>query len=95
MSDTKACKTYFGGASRPSLYLNMALVWWLALDHFHAPGWLYGVAGTLYACFVAAFIAWIVTDTKEITAADVERRLERLEKFAKARTPRDDVAMWS
>jgi hypothetical protein len=36
-----------------------------------------------------------VTDTKEITAADVERRLERLEKFAKARTPRDDVAMWS
>jgi hypothetical protein len=65
----------------------MALVWWLALDHFHAPGWLYGVAGTLYACFVAAFIAWIVTDTKEITAADVERRLERLEKFAKARTP--------
>jgi hypothetical protein len=59
------------------------------------PGWLYGVAGTLYACFVAAFIAWIVTDTKEITAADVERRLERLEKFAKARTPRDDVAMWS
>ena len=33
----------------PSLHLNIALVWWLYIDRYSAPGWVIGVLATLYA----------------------------------------------
>jgi len=96
MSESKKPKVYFGvGSSTPGLSIGLAVVGWLALDHWNAPGWAYGVAATVYALFVIAFIVYLVSDTKIITPQEIDDRLTRLEAFAKARTPMDDRAMWT
>jgi hypothetical protein len=41
------------------------IVFWLALDHWSAPGWAYGAVGTFWALL---FIIWIVRQCTEETA---------------------------
>jgi hypothetical protein len=37
------------------------LLWWLALDHFQAPNWLYGVAFTILALYTAVWLQQLLT----------------------------------
>lgn len=48
------------------LPLISTLVWWLVMERLSAPGWLYGVLGTLLA------IAWIVAIVDLATNEEVD-----------------------
>lgn len=47
----------------PSLGLNTALLWWIACDHFEAPGWVRGALVTLYGLLALYFLARVWTET--------------------------------
>lgn len=41
----------------PSAPISTAIVWWLFLEYLKAPGWVYGVLGTVYVT-AAAIEIW-------------------------------------
>jgi hypothetical protein len=41
---------------RSGLGINSVLLWYIALDYFHAPGWAFGVMFAVYALIVLNFI---------------------------------------
>lgn len=47
----------------PTLNLSYYLLWYLALEYFNAPAWLYGVAGTFVVLLTIAFFYRISTET--------------------------------
>ena len=47
----------------PTLGLNTALLWWIACDHFGAPGWVRGALLTLYGFLALYFVARILNET--------------------------------
>jgi hypothetical protein len=42
------------GSVPPNLPLSTGLLWWLALDHFGAPGWAFGALGLLWVILLFA-----------------------------------------
>lgn len=51
---------------RSGLNINTMLLWYVSMEFFKAPGWLYGVAFGLYALYLVNFIAEFWT-TKSVT----------------------------
>ena len=47
----------------PRLPVGTAALYWLLLDRFDAPGWMFGVLWTLVSILAIAFIARIINDT--------------------------------
>lgn len=47
---------------KPSFGIRDGLIFWLALDHFNAPGWLYGVTGCAWALLL--IMTWLVFVTQ-------------------------------
>lgn len=41
--------------------ITLGLVWGMALDHYHAPMWLWGVAGTILVLITAVWIMQLCT----------------------------------
>lgn len=46
-----------GTSLAPRLPVTFAIVWWLLLDRLDAPGWAYGVLGSVV---VLAFTVWVM-----------------------------------
>jgi uncharacterized membrane protein len=57
-------------SSRIGLGVNSAMIWFLMLERFNAPGWLYGVVYSFYALVVLVFIAQFWT-TESITIEEI------------------------
>jgi hypothetical protein len=74
-------RIYPGGTSLP---ITTSAVSWLLLDHFHAPGWAYGVfftlAGIVWLAALVALGKILFGATEILSANDVEQRLQRLER---------------
>lgn len=41
--------------------LNMGLLWWIALEYFHATPVIWGIVGTIYGLYVVAWVRQIFT----------------------------------
>lgn len=68
--------------SRPPIIST--LVVWMALDHWHAPMWLYGALGTLYLfIWVGLIYAMFSSESVDIIARveALEKQAERTRKF--------------
>lgn len=51
----------------PKAPVHAAIVWWLLLDRFGAPGWAFGVLWTAVAILAIGFIADMVSgESKEV-----------------------------
>ena len=40
---------------------NIGLLWWIALEHFHSPTWLWGVLGTIFVLYTIAWLTQLFT----------------------------------
>ena len=41
--------------------INTGLLWWIALEYFHATPLVWGIAGTIFALYAVAWIKQILT----------------------------------
>ena len=49
----------------PSQYpLHLTVLYWLAMDYWHAPGWAWGCVGTLLVAIWAVVIHGVMTETE-------------------------------
>lgn len=66
----KKTLTLSAKSSRVGLGVNTAMIWFLMLERFNAPGWLYGVAYSFYTLVVLVFIVQFWT-TETITIEEI------------------------
>jgi hypothetical protein len=53
--------------------IGTAMLWWLFLDRFEAPGWAWGAAGVLWLIMTTGFLVDAAT-SKKMTLWDKEGR---------------------
>ena len=63
----KKTKTIAAKNNTPKLPTLLTAVTYLYLDKFNAPGWVWGVVGTIFAIFwIASIISFFISDSVDI-----------------------------